>query len=235
MLISLSPARGTARTGGGDIGAVISDQEKSFMISYLRGALAAVLPDQVIVDVGGVGFQVFVSVRDAADMPAVGEDVKIFTYMSVSEDAIRLYGFLSQDDLNVYRTMITVSGVGPKAALGILGALSANDVRYAVFSDDVKALSKAPGIGAKTAKKLILELKDKLKLEDAIANIGEEVSGSSEAVSSVVDAELADAVQALTALGYSNSEALRAVRKVKVTEGMQTQDILKQALKYIGL
>lgn len=205
------------------------------MISYLRGEVAAVLPDRVIVDVGGVGFQVLVSVRDAADMPPVGEEVKIFTYMSVSEDAIRLYGFLSQDDLNVYRTMITVSGVGPKAALGILGALSANDVRFAVFSDDVKALSRAPGIGAKTAKKLILELKDKLKLEDAISDIGGEAPGAEAAVSSVIDAELADAVQALTALGYSNSEALRAVRKVKVVEGMQTQDILKQALKYIGL
>lgn len=205
------------------------------MISFLRGDVAAVFPDQVIVDVGGVGFQVFVSVRDAADMPSVGEEVKIFTYMSVSEDAIRLYGFLSQDDLNVYRTIITVSGVGPKAGLGILGAMSANEVRFAVFSDDVKALSKAPGIGAKTAKKLILELKDKLKLEDAIALPGEDMASGTEAVSAVIDAELADAVQALTALGYSNSEALRAVRKVKVTEQMQTQDILKQALKYIGL
>ncbi len=205
------------------------------MISFLRGDVAAVFPDQVIVDVGGVGFQVFVSVRDAADMPSVGEEVKIFTYMSVSEDAIRLYGFLSQDDLNVYRTIITVSGVGPKAGLGILGAMSANEVRFAVFSDDVKALSKAPGIGAKTAKKLILELKDKLKLEDAISLPGEDMASGTEAVSAVIDAELADAVQALTALGYSNSEALRAVRKVKVTEQMQTQDILKQALKYIGL
>ncbi len=205
------------------------------MISYLRGDLAAVLPDRVIVDVGGVGFQVLVSVRDASDMPPVGEEVKIYTYMSVSEDAIRLYGFLSQDDLNVYRTMITVSGVGPKAALGILGALSANDVRFAVFSEDVKALSRAPGIGAKTAKKLILELKDKLNLEDAISGMEGDSTAVDAAASAVIDAELSDAVQALTALGYSNSEALRAGRKVNVAEGMQTQDILKQALKYIGL
>ncbi len=193
------------------------------------------LPDRVVVEVGGVGFEVLVSVRDAADMPPAGEDVKLYTYMSVSEDAIRLYGFLSQDDLNVYKTLITVSGVGPKAALGILGVLSANDVRFAVFSEDDKALAKAPGIGGKTAKKLILELKDKLKLEDAIQ--GADVGFQSAEVSSsaAIDAELADAVQALTALGYSNSEALRAVRKVKVTEEMSTQDILKQALKQIGL
>ncbi len=207
------------------------------MISFLRGEVAQVLPDRVIVDVGGVGFQVLVSVRDAADMPSVGEEVKIHTYLSVSEDAMRLYGFLSQDDLNVYRTMISVSGVGPKAALGILGTLSANDIRFAVFSDDDKALARAPGIGAKTAKKLILELKDKLKLEDAILPGGADLSQGTDAgaSSSLIDAELSDAVQALTALGYSNSEALRAVRKVKVTEGMETQDILKQALKFIGL
>ena len=204
------------------------------MISFLRGIVAQVLPDRVIVEVGGVGFEVLVSVRDASDMPPAGEEVKIHTYMSVSEDAIRLYGFLSQDDLNVYKTLISVSGVGPKAALGILGAMSANDIRFAVFSDDDKALSRAPGIGAKTAKKLILELKDKLKLEDAIQG-GDDFTAPSAAPSAVVDAELTDAVQALTALGYSNSEALRAVRKVKVTESMETQDILKQALKLIGL
>ena len=204
------------------------------MISFLRGKVAQVMPDRVIVEVGGVGFEVLVSVRDAADMPPSGEDVKLYTFMSVSEDAIRLYGFLSQDDLTVYRTLISVSGVGPKAALGILGALSANDIRFAVFSDDDKALAKAPGIGAKTAKKLILELKDKLNLEDAIQG-GADFTESSDTASAVPDAELADAVQALAALGYSGSEALRAVRRVKVTEEMSTQDILKQALKMIGL
>ena len=205
------------------------------MISFLRGTVAQVMPDRVVVEVGGVGFQVLVSVRDASDMPPAGEDVKLYTYMSVSQDAIRLYGFLSQDDMNVYRTLISISGVGPKAALGILGALSANDLRFAVFSDDDKALARAPGIGAKTAKKLILELKDRLKLEDAIQGSAADFSGAAEAAGTAIDAELSDAVQALTSLGYSNSEALRAVRKVKVTEEMSTQDILKQALKLVGL
>ncbi len=204
------------------------------MISFLRGEVAAVMPDRVVLDVGGVGFEVFVSSRDASDMPPQGEDVRIHTYMSVSEDAIRLYGFLSRDDLEVYKTMITVSGVGPKAALGILGTLSANDIRFAVFSEDVKALSKAPGIGAKTAKKLILELKDKLKLEDALGFTAEEDTGS-DVLMAEAESGMSDAVQALTALGYSNSEALRAVRKVPLKEGMHTEDILKQTLKYIGL
>ncbi len=206
------------------------------MITYLRGEVAAVYEGRVVLDVNGVGYQIFVSARDAADMPRTGEEVKIHTYMSVSEDAMRLYGFLSEDDLNVYKTMITVSGVGPKAALGILGTLSANDIRFAVFSDDFKAISRAPGVGPKTAKKLILELKDKLKLEDALGNLQQEdIPAAGPAAAAAVDAEINDAVQALVALGYSSSEALRAVRKVKITEEMQTQDILKQALKYIGI
>ncbi|MBQ4177496.1 MAG: Holliday junction branch migration protein RuvA [Lachnospiraceae bacterium] len=206
------------------------------MITYLRGEVAAVYEGRVVLDVNGVGYQIFVSARDAADMPRTGEEVKIHTYMSVSEDAMRLYGFLSEDDLNVYKTMITVSGVGPKAALGILGTLSANDIRFAVFSDDFKAISRAPGVGPKTAKKLILELKDKLKLEDALGNLQQEdIPAAGPAAAAAADAEINDAVQALVALGYSSSEALRAVRKVKITEEMQTQDILKQALKYIGI
>ena len=205
------------------------------MISFLRGEVASVLQDRVILEVGGVGFEVLVSTRDAADMPPAGEDVKLHTYMSVSQDAIRLYGFLSQDDLSVYKALISVSGIGPKAALGILGALSANDLRFAVFSDDDKAITRAPGIGPKIAKKLVLELKDRLNLEDAIQAGGDDSSAGTLPASPLPDAELSDAVQALTSLGYSGSEALRAVRKVKITDGMSTQDILKQALKLIGM
>ena len=161
------------------------------MITYLRGEVAAVYEGRVVLDVNGVGYQIYVSARDAADMPRTGEEVKIHTYMSVSEDAMRLYGFLSEDDLNVYKTMITVSGVGPKAALGILGTLSANDIRFAVFSDDFKAISRAPGVGPKTAKKLILELKDKLKLEDALGNLQQEdIPAAGPAAAAAADAEI---------------------------------------------
>ena len=121
------------------------------------------------------------------------------------------------------------------SALGILGAMSANDIRFAVFSDDYKALSRAPGVGPKTAKKLILELKDKLKLEDALGSFQQDDTGVDTASAAASEAEMNDAVQALVSLGYSSSEALRAVRKVKITEDMQTQDVLKQALKYIGI
>ena len=114
--------------------------------------------------------------------------------------------------------------------------MSANDIRFAVFSDDVKALSAAPGIGRKTAQKMILELKDKLKLEDALEHAAvETVSSADTAAGSAGNADVSDAVQALVALGYSNSEALRAVKKVKIQEGMDTQEILKNALRFIGL
>ena len=202
------------------------------MISYLKGELAGAGEGMAVVDVGGMGFRVFITDRDQADLPAVGEPVQLYTYLSVREDAIWLYGFLSEEARQVFRQLLTVSGVGPKAALGILSALSANDLRFAVFSDDVKAISKAPGVGLKTAKKLILELKDRLKLEDAIpggGNMGEEAGSHAQ------DADVTEAVEALVTLGYSSSEALRAVKRVKMAGNMKTEDILGEALKVIGL
>ena len=202
------------------------------MISYLKGELAGAGEGMAVVDVGGMGFRVFITDRDQADLPAVGEPVQLYTYLSVREDAIWLYGFLSEEDRQVFRQLLTVSGVGPKAALGILSALSANDLRFAVFSDDVKAISKAPGVGLKTAKKLILELKDRLKLEDVIPGGG---NMDEEAGSHTQDADVTEAVEALVTLGYSSSEALRAVKRVKMAGNMKTEDILGEALKVIGL
>jgi Holliday junction DNA helicase RuvA len=206
------------------------------MIAYLRGRVAAAREGRAVIEVGGVGYQLFISSRDLAILPSVGEEVLIHTYLSVREDAMLLYGFLSEDDLEVFRLLIAVPGVGPKGALGILGAMSANDIRFAVFSDDVKALSAAPGIGKKTAQKMILELKDKLKLEDALAHAAEEsIPPADQTAGSGGNVDVSDAVQALVALGYSGSEALRAVKKVKIEEGMGTQEILKNALRFIGL
>lgn len=202
------------------------------MISFLRGELAGAGEGTAILDVNGVGYRVFITGRDEQELPPAGEVVKLYTYLSVREDAIWLYGFLSKDDREVFRQLLTVSGVGPKAALGILSALSSNELRLAVFSDDSKAIAKAPGIGPKTAKKLILELKDKMELEDALG--GEDIA-QAEMTGPVSDGDVSEAVQALVALGYSNSEALRAVKHVKVTENMSTEDILGEALKVIGL
>lgn len=201
------------------------------MIAYLNGIVESVSETRLVLDVNQVGYQIFISSRDAAEMPGRGEMVKIYTYLNVKEDALQLYGFLSQDDLDVYRLLLNVNGIGPKAALGILSVLTADDLRFAVLSDDVKAISKAPGVGGKTAQKLILELKDKLKLEDAFEK---KLASSNLAAETVSSDARSEAVQALTALGYSNSDALRAVRKAGITEDMDTETILKLALKQLS-
>ena len=156
--------------------------------------------------------------------------MKIYTYMNVREDAVQLFGFLSRDDLAVFKLLLTVSGIGPKVALGILSALTADDIRFAVLSDDVKTLGKAPGIGNKTAKKMILELKDKMSLEEAFEK---KLSNAQSAAASADNDAGAEAVQALVALGYSSSDALRAVRKVSASGDMDTEQILKLALRQL--
>ncbi|MGF0034201.1 Holliday junction branch migration protein RuvA [Bariatricus sp. SGI.154] len=201
------------------------------MISYLRGMLAAFEEDKIIIDVGGVGYGVYMSGRAMGALPPVGKEVKIHTYLNVKEDAMQLYGFLTRDDLQVFKLLIGVNGIGPKGGLGILAALSPDDLRFAVASNDVKAICAAPGIGKKTAEKLILELKDKLRLEDALEHsvTDMDVSGSA-AYHSEMQSE---AVQALVALGYGNTEALKAVKQVELDETMGVEDVLKQALKHM--
>ena len=202
------------------------------MISYIRGTLAVMEEDKVIVDVGGVGYGIYMSGRAMGMLPSVGCEVKIHTYLHVKEDIMQLYGFLTRDELAVFRLLIGVSGIGPKGGLGILSALSPDDLRFAVASNDIKAIQAAPGIGKKTAEKLILELKDKLKLEDALEHIsGNDVAYAAEVPSSNYAEVQSEAVQALVALGYGNTEALRAVKQVELTEDTGVEEVLKQALK----
>ncbi|MCI8885943.1 MAG: Holliday junction branch migration protein RuvA [Dorea sp.] len=203
------------------------------MISYLRGTIAAFEEDKVIIDVGGVGYGVYMSGQAMGKLPAVGREVKIHTYLNVKEDAMQLYGFLTRDDLMVFKLLIGVNGIGPKGGLGILAALSPDDLRFAVLAGDVKAICAAPGIGKKTAEKLILELKDRLKLEDALEHITAD-SGTSEGA--VYHSEVqSEAVQALVALGYGSTEALRAVKQVDIEETAEVEDVLKLALKHMSL
>ena len=201
------------------------------MISYIRGTLASVDESRVIVDVGGVGYGIFMPGRVMAGLPQMGAEVTIHTYLNVKEDAMQLFGFLSRDDLAVFKQVITVSGIGPKGGLSILSQISADDLRFAVLSGDAKAISASQGIGKKTAEKLILELKDKLHLEDALNH---EQTETADAASAVLAGDIQqDAVAALTAWGYGRTEALKAVRKVKASPDTTVEDVLKQALKYM--
>lgn len=201
------------------------------MFSYIKGQLAEVQEDAVVVETGGIGFHIRVpgTVRD--QLPSVGCEIKVYTHFRVSEDSMSLYGFLTRDDLEAFRLLLGVSGVGPKAALGVLSVLSADDLRFAVLSDDAKAIAKAPGLGPKTARKIILELKDKMDLEEAFEKkLSHEQAASPSAASSARD----EAMQALVALGYSSSESLRVVRGLQAGDDMDAESILKLALKQMS-
>lgn len=206
--------------------------EEDCVISYVKGSLTEKFEDSVIVEAGGIGYRIFVPTSVLEHLPKTGETVKIYTYFSVREDAMSLYGFLSRQDLEMFRQLIGVNGVGPKSALGILSALSPDVLRLAVLSGDAKAISKAPGVGSKTAQRIILDLKDKVKAEDILDGYTEQVSGHGEV--SNVGAIGKEAIEALTALGYSASEASGVVKKVTITESMTAEDVLKAALKHLA-
>lgn len=202
------------------------------MLSYIKGEIADLEEDLLILESNDIGYNIRISGQTAANLPVLGSRVKVYTYMHVREDAIQLFGFLTKDDLRVFKLLIGVSGIGPKGALGVLSVLSADDIRFAVLAEDVKTISKAPGIGTKTAQRLIIELKDKLKLEDAFEQRLENQQGEL-ATQKGNDAQ-GEAVLALTALGYSNSEALRAVKQAEITNEMDSEAILKAALKKLS-
>ena len=201
------------------------------MIAYLNGILAEIEEENIVIEVNGIGYNVRIPAGMAGRLPQIGEVVKLYTYTSVREDAIGLYGFLSRDDLNMYRQLITVSGIGPKGGLSVLSAMSADELRMAVISQDAKAIAKAPGVGTKTAQRIILELKDKISLEDTamMREVNQVPQGSMLTGKSRAQTE---AVEALTALGYSPSEALRAVKAVlQETPDLDVEALLKAALK----
>ncbi|MCR5515985.1 MAG: Holliday junction branch migration protein RuvA [Lachnospira sp.] len=200
------------------------------MLSYIKGELAEVFEDTIVVENNGMGINVKVPATVLSNIPSIGEDIKVYTYLYVREDAINVYGFLTRDDLNVFKLLLNVNGVGPKAALGILSTISANDLRYAVLSDDVNAIKKAPGIGAKTAQRLIIELKDKLKLESEEALILNANVGTKPSDDLILKN---DAIEALVSLGYSQREAMDAVKKVDIS-GKNLDDIIKESLKNLA-
>ena len=171
------------------------------MIAYLKGEIVEILEDRVILEAGNIGYNLFMPMAGVDGVLRTGDETKIYTYLNVREDAMQLYGFLTKDDLNVFKLLLGVNGIGPKAALGVLSGLSADELRFAVLADDVKTISKAPGIGKKTAK-LILELKDKMSLQEAFDLKSEHVQESAGSLSDVSDIKK-EAVEALTALGYS--------------------------------
>lgn len=196
------------------------------MLAYIKGTLAAVTEDGIIIENNGIGYDI--KTPDlTGQLPTVGSPYTIYTYMYVREDLICLYGFSSKNQLHMFQLLITVSGIGPKVAMALLSTLTVEELNYAILSDDSKTISKAPGIGPKGAKRLIIELKDKIDLTEAFGDYEEP---------SVAETEDAEDVMSLTAqglvsLGYSNSEALRAIRAVDGADQMDAETLLGEALK----
>ena len=199
------------------------------MIGYIKGTVEYMDAESIILEANNVGFRILVPQSYQGVRIHLGDELQIFTFMSVREDDITLFGFLTMEELEIYKLLLTVSGIGPKAALGVLSYLEPDALRLAVLTDDDKTIAKAPGIGKKTAQKIILELKDKFDLEDVINQESETVfaeSADTEAIS--------DAVQALVSLGYSNSDSLKAVRKAAASgEDHDSESLLKAALKIL--
>ncbi len=200
------------------------------MIAYIKGTVAEVLEDRVILEAGNMGYNIFMPMGAVEHLLHKGQEVKIHTYLNVKEEALQLFGFLTRDDLNTFKLLLGVNGIGPKAALGILSGLTADELRFAVLADDVKTISRAPGIGKKTAQKLILELKDKFNIQEALEIKAEHTQTVSGEETDLTDVKK-EAIEALTALGYSGADALRAVKKAELTPDMSVETLLKQALK----
>ena len=202
------------------------------MYAYIKGILAEITEDAIIVENQGIGYEIAVPGQVFDYLPSVGEEVKIYTYHYVREDAILLYGFLTKEDVRIFKMLIGVSGIGPKGALAILSVLSTDDLRFAILGDDAKAIAKAPGVGAKTAQRVIIELKDKLSLEDAF-----EQKLANQAQKAELNPAVGvknEAILALTSLGYSQSEALKVLQGIEISPDDQVEDVLKMALKQMA-
>lgn len=200
------------------------------MIAFVRGEIEDISEDNVVIDTGSIGYNIRISSQTAEQLAGISGEVKLYTYTCVREDAFWLYGFLTRDDLEIFKKLITVNGIGPKGGLAILSAMSADDLRFAIMAGDAKAIARAPGIGAKTASRVILDLKDKISIEDTL--IQKEMNGYNPGVGSISDHSARnEAVEALAALGYSASDAMKAIKKAEVPEDADTETILKLALK----
>ena len=208
------------------------------MISYIKGELAEILPDVIVVEANGIGYNIYVpgsEIYGGLANTSVGSEVKIYTYMNVKEDECSLFGFLTRDDLSMFKMLICVNGIGPKAALGALSNITADDLRFAVLADDVAAIKALPGIGPKTAQKIIIELKDKLKLDEVFESaLSKNKKADNNSNVSNVMMIRNDAVEALVSLGYSSKDALVAVKEVEDIENKDSETVLKEALKKLA-
>ncbi len=199
------------------------------MIAYVKGIIEDITEDNAVIDVNGIGYNVKISVDTASRLPGIGEAVKLYTYTCVREDAFQLFGFLTRSDLEIFKKLITINGIGPKGGLAILSVMDADDLRFAIMSGDAKAISKAPGIGAKTAQRVILDLKDRISIDDEM--ISREIAQGSAASLRADTPQKQEAIAALVSLGYGQAESTKAVNAIEDIETLDSGAVLKAALK----
>lgn len=198
------------------------------MYAYIKGTLEEILEDRIVLENNGIGYNILFSAGKFPLLPPIGSEMRIYTYTAVREDAFLLFGFQTKEELDLFKKLIGVSGIGPKGGLAILSTLSVSEIIAAIVTGDAKKIAKSPGIGAKTAERVIIDLKDKVSLESAILDFREKEVAEEE-----FGEEAKEAVEALTALGYGAKEAKTAVQKAGM-EGLHTSSgLLKAALKYL--
>ena len=203
------------------------------MFSYIRGTLADIDDNVVTVENNGIGYGMSASLNTIRQLPAIGSEVKLNTKLIPKEDSLTLYGFYDKEELKMFELLLCVSGIGPKGALAILGNMTVSDIQFAVAGGDAKAFAAAPGIGKKTAERIIIDLKDKVDIIGAFeAKITSDLSGSKKAAPSTSVKE--EVLEALVALGYSPSNAARALDKMTITESTTTEQLLSDTLKQMS-
>lgn len=199
------------------------------MYAYIKGQLTEIGTQDIIVESGDIGYYIFVPTSMISELPPLGDKIKIYTYLHVKEDAMILFGFTTKEDKYIFERLISVNGIGPKSGIGVLSVMTGQELRMAVLTDDVKKICLAPGIGKKTAQKLILDLKDKFKIESTNLDL------NSKAVNQMVNTHtiIGEAVEALLSLGYSNQEAHQSVKGLE--DIATVEGIIGAALKKLAI
>ncbi len=202
------------------------------MLAYIKGELASKNIGYIVIDVGGLGYKVFMSDIDMNNIGEIGEVVKVHTYYRVLEDDISIFGFSTQEELRLFELLISVSGVGAKTALTMLSKIEPSTFALAVITNDLDTLKSIPGVGAKSAQRIVLELKDKLKKEQTISELSKasEKQGRKENKVEIVDSKTEEAMAALQVLGYTKQDIEKVLAKIEDKDSLTLEQIIKQAL-----
>lgn len=201
------------------------------MIGYIKGTIEGILQDSILLENNGIGYRIYTSAIVLERMCSLHEEAMLFTHLQVREDGFSLYGFPTTEELDTFKLLLGISGIGPKAALAILSVLSVRDLSLAIMAGDVKAITKANGVGKRGAERVIMELKDKISIEDYFDGETDSDLSSVPVGSAGIGSSMEDTVLALVSLGYSEFEAIKAIKQIPGAEQMESEVLLKAALK----